>query len=78
MSSEYELISKAIKKLKSEMKDGGYYILAKEKIRKALNELKKDNTTLALEYLKDALIFLKFLQVLFAFFWSHDQLLFEL
>jgi hypothetical protein len=56
MSSEYELISKAIKKLKSEMKDGGYYILAKEKIRKALNELKKDNTTLALEYLKDALI----------------------
>ena len=45
MSSEYELISKAIKKLKSEMKEDGYYILAKEKIIKALNELKKDNTT---------------------------------
>ncbi|ACX72848.1 serine/threonine protein kinase [Methanocaldococcus vulcanius M7] len=56
MSSEYDLISKAIKKLKSEMKEEGHYILAKEKIRKALNELKNDNTTLALEYLKDALI----------------------
>ncbi len=56
MSSEYELISKAIKKLKSKMREEGHYILAKERIRKALNELKNDNTTLALEYLKDALI----------------------